>query len=212
VEPEVIGTTMRMLALMMAVLALTRRAHSQDAPPQAWGLFSARFDTRTSDFIYAAYGYGDTFGMMGVLHNPRSDYSEVLGGVGRNLHFGDWPTQTIALSLSHATESWYTQLYVLPAINRGPLWVRTTSELYMPLEHAGTWQLAFSPISATFAVSRLIEAGIATDLAVAADSKPGIALGPELRMGLPKAALGIDLQRALDGTGNRLRIFFLTSF
>lgn len=179
--------------------------------PSPWGLFSARYDTRTSDFIYAVYGYGSSFGMVAVLHNPRTDYSEVLGGIGRNFSMAG-QSQAFALAVSHATEAWYAQLYYLPAIRRGAVAVRATTELYLPLERAGTTQFAFSPLSATVGVSRLVEAGIATDFSAAERSASSVATGPEIRVTIPKATLGADLQRTLGAPGSRLRVFFLTSF
>jgi hypothetical protein len=197
---------------VLAPLALSHAAHGQAAAPAAWGLYSARFDTRTSDFIYAVYGYGDVFGMVAVLHNPRSNYSEVLGAMGRNFRIAGGPTQSVALGVSRATEAWYAQLYYLPAVHDGRLWMRATTELYLPLERAGTVQFAFSPLAATVGVGHAVEVGLATDLSAAQRATPSTALGPELRVSLPKAVIGTDLQRFVDGSGGRFRLFFLTSF
>jgi hypothetical protein len=209
-----IGLAGRIAAALVAVLLLPSVARSQAAAPSPspWGLFSARYDTRTSDFIYAVYGVGNTFGMVGVLHNPRSDYSEVLGGVGRNFRIAAGPTQTVALGVADASDAWYAQVYVLPALRRGPLWVRATSELYVPLERAGTVQFSVSPVSATLALSHLLEAGVSMDLSVAQNAAASTAAGPEIRVALPKAVLGADLQKDLGHAGGRFRMFFLGSF
>lgn len=200
------------LLVILVALAAPSVVRGQATSPAPWGLFSVRYDTRTSDFIYAAYGYGNSFGMVAVLHNPRSDYSEVLAAVGRNFRIAGGPTQTIAFGVSRATEAWYAQVYYLPAIHPGPLWVRATSELYLPLERAGTVQFSLSPVSATLSVSRSVEAGLAMDFATAQGSAPSVAIGPEIRVAIPKAVLGADLQTGLSGTGGRFRLFFVTSF
>lgn len=193
------------------MVGFSRGASSQAAPREPWALFSARYDTRTSDFIYAVYGYGDSFGMVAVLHNPRSNYSEVLGGLGRNFHL-DGQTQSVALAVSRASDAWYGQLYYLPAIHGQHLWLRATTELYVPLEKGGTVQFAFSPLSATVGLARGVEVGAATDLAIAAGAPSSIAAGPEIRVNIPKAVLGVDVQRGLNAPDSRLRVFFLSSF
>jgi hypothetical protein len=149
--------------------------------------------------------------MVAVLHNPRTDYSEVLGGIGRNFTMAG-QSQALALAVSRATESWYAQLYYLPSIRARGLSVRATTELYVPLERGGAAQFAFSPLSATVGVSDRVEAGIATDFAAARGSASSVAVGPEVRLAIPKATLGADLQRTVNGKGSRLRLFFLTSF
>jgi hypothetical protein len=82
----------------------------------------------------------------------------------------------------------------------------------MPLEHSGTMQFSFSPLATTLALSRIVEAGVAADLAFANDSKADVAIGPEIRVAIPKATAGLDIQKVIAGKGSRLRIFFLTSF
>ena len=203
---------MKRVAALLLALGLAPVALRAQAASPAWGLFSARFDTRTSDFIYAVYGYGDTFGMMAVLHNPRSGYGEVLGAVGRRFRIGGGPAQFTAVGVAHATEAWYAQVYYLPAVHAGPAWVRATSEIYLPLERAGTVQFALSPASATLGIARRLEAGIALDLSVAQDAALSTAIGPELRLSLPTGYIGTDIQKVIGGSGGRLRLFLLTSF
>jgi hypothetical protein len=203
---------LRVAVVVTALLLSGPGARGQSPAPVPWGLFSVRYDTRTSDFIYAVYGYGDVFGVVAVLHNPRSDYSEVLGGVGRNFHLASGEAQTAAVSVSRATDAWYAQLYYLPAIHRGALWLRATSELYLPLERTGSRQFSFSPLAATFVLSRTVEAGVGTDLSLAENSKASVAAGPEIRFAVPKATLGVDVQKDVSARGGRLRAFFLAAF
>lgn len=200
------------VAALMLVLSLGPAALTAQAPPTTWGLFSARFDTRTSDFIYAVYGYGDTFGMMGVLHNPRSGYGEVLGAVGRRFKIRGGPSQFTAVGVAHATDAWYAQVYYLPAVHAGAAWLRATSELYLPLERAGTVQFAFSPLAATLSIARRVETGMALDLSAAQDAALSTAIGPEIRVSLATGFVGTDVQKVIGGSGGRLRVFLLTSF
>jgi len=197
------------LALLLGVPSL---AAGQGAAPAAFGLFNVRYDTRTSDFIYAAYGYGTTFAMVGVLQNPRSGYTELLGGVGRMYAAGDRYSHAIAVAAARASDAWYAQLYYLPSIHAGRTWIRATSEWYIPVDRAGTLQFAFSPLSATVPVARFVEVGLAMDLAAQRGDKTGGGIGPELRIKLPRAVLGADAQRMATANASRARLFFTTSF
>ncbi len=196
-------------AVLVLLFAVPAVASSQSKP---WSLFSVRFDTRTSDFIYAVYGYGNTFAMVGVLDNPRSGWNELLTAVGRTFAFGKGPTQSAAIGAARASDGWYAQVYYLPVAYCGVVRLRATSELDLPLNRKGTTQFSLSPISATVPFAKGVEAGAAMDLGAARSDATSFALGPELRVSLPSAVLGVDAQQVLGSRANRLRVFFTTAF
>jgi hypothetical protein len=206
--------TLRFRSALTGVLVLIapKVVESQTAEPTSWGLFSVRFDTRTSDFIYAVYGYGHTFGMVGTLDNPRSGWTELLGAVGRTFSFGSGPTQSAAIGAARASDGWYAQAYYLPTIRRGNFRFRATAEWDFPFNRSGATQFSLSPASATIALSRIVEAGAAMDVSAAQGESTSAALGPEIRVALPNAVVGADAQQVLGSRGNRLRVFFTTSF
>lgn len=197
--------------LLLIAASAPRLIPAQAAPASPWGLFSARYDTRTSDFIYAVYGYGRAFGMVGALQNPRTGYTELLAALGTNFSIAGGPTHSLALGGARVGDAWYGQVYYLPAAHSGRLWFRATSELYIPLRRTHSTQFALSPASATISITRWIDAGAALDLSSASGEKTSSALGPEIRFALPKATLGVDLQRSLWAAGGRARVFFTTA-
>ena len=99
----------RWLAGALFVCLAPRAARAQAASPAPWALFSARFDTHTSDFIYSVYGYGNGFGMVGVLYNPRSTFNELLVGGGRKFQVSGL-TQFTAVAAAREDGLWYAQL------------------------------------------------------------------------------------------------------
>lgn len=207
-------------AFLAAALALPARAQTTDAPPGArptassapWSVFSVRFDTRTSNFIYAVYGYGRTFAMVGALDNPRSGYTELLGGLGRTFSIGSNRSQFAAIAGARADTSWYAQVYFLPALRAGRVWVRATSELDVPVANGGSLQFALSPISGTMSVAKYVEAGIGADVAMSRGDRTDSDIGPELRFALPKATLAVDAQHSLNRSRARLRLSFVAAF
>lgn len=197
-------------ALLLASAASTQ---AQAAPERApWGLFSARYDTHTSDFIYALYGYGQTFAMVGTLQNPRSGWTELVGAVGRTFTVRGGPAHSVAAGVARAGKEWYAQLYYVPTVRAGPAWLRATAEWDFPIATEGTTQFALSPLSLTIPTLRFVETGLSMDLAAAHGARTSVAVGPEIRVALPAATIGTDLQRMTDGSTSRLRLFFLTQF
>jgi len=201
-------------AFLMALLigAAPRVARAQAAPARTpWSVFSARFDTHTSDFIYSVYGYGSEFGMVGVLYNPRSTFNELLVGGGHRLSLAG-QTQLVAVAAAREDGLWYSQLYILPTVRVGHVWLRATSELDAPISSGGTLQYSLSPVSATVPVAGWLEVGAGADMGMARGSRTELDVGPEFRIALPSATLTVDGQRGLDATRNRLRIGFVAAF
>ena len=199
------------LVVWLILLAPFRALHAQ-ASAAAWGLFTVRYDTHTSDFIYALYGYDATFAMVGALHNPRTDWSELMGALGRMFVDSAGNSHAVATGVAQTGGLWYGQLYYVPSVRTGVVYVRATAELDYPISRGGVTQFALSPISATVRALGAIEVGAAMDLASARGNRTSTAIGPELRMPLPRATLGMDLERLTDGSVNRLRLFFTTQF
>jgi hypothetical protein len=111
-----------------------------------------------------------------------------------------------------STKSGQAQLYVLPTLHAGRLWIRATSELDAPISSGGVLQYSLSPVSATLPIGSWFEAGIGADIALARESKSEVDVGPELRFALPRATFTVDAQRGLDAARNRLRLSFVAAF
>jgi hypothetical protein len=188
------------------------RAGAQAPASAPWGLFSARYDTRTSDFIYALYGYGQSFAMVGTLQNPRSGWTELVGAVGRTFAPGGGPAHSVATGVARASDGWYAQVYYVPTVAAGSMRLRATAECDVPLSGKGVSQFALSPLSLTTVLLPFLEAGMSMDLGAARGGRTSVAIGPELRVSIPGATIGSDLQRMADGSASRARLFFSTQF
>ena len=202
-------TLRRTLALALLGIA-SRSATAQDAPA-TWGFFNARYDTETSSFIYAGYGYGRLFGFWGVLANPRSGYTEVVGGTGATFGGGRF-SSLVGVAGAKASEAWYAQLYYLPTVKVGRTTTRATLEWYFPLEDTGLRQFAITPVSITTPLGRRLEGGVAGELAAAEGFATSAWAGPELRLNIPRAVVGVNAFAGLTGEGSRMRAFLNASF
>lgn len=203
---------MKSVALLAgAFLSITASAVSAQAAPAVWGFFNARYDTQTSNFIYAGYGYGRLFGFGGVLANPRSGYTEVVGGAGATFG-GSRFSSLVGVAAAKASEAWYAQLYYLPTVRVGRSTTRATLEWYFPLEDPGVRQFAVTPLSITMPLAPRVEAGVAGELAAAQGAQSSVWVGPELRLNIPRATIGVDAFASVAKADNRFRAFFNVSF
>jgi hypothetical protein len=137
------------LATLVALPFIPSTAAAQSTSPGAFGFISTRYSNSTSDFLFAGYGHGDIFGLVGLIHNPRTDYNEVLGGLGMRFSLASWNSNNIAVAYSEASDSPYLQLYVLPSVTVGRTTADLTLQVYAPGSSAGVWQVGVNPVSVT---------------------------------------------------------------
>lgn len=204
----------RLLAAVPILLTLvtSSRAAAQAKAAEPWTLVNVRYDTRSSDFVYAAYGYRDVFAMVGLLDNPRSGYTELLGGLGTRFSVRSATSHYVAVAAAKASDAWYAQFYWLPTVRLGAVTTRATAQWYAPLESPGVAQFYLTPASVTARLTRVLDAGAALDLAASRGTKTSVSLGPELRFALPKAVLGADVFNQVTEGGTRFRVFFSAAF
>jgi hypothetical protein len=136
----------------------------------------------------------------------------VLGAVGRMFTDADGNSHAVATGFAQTARLWYGQVYYVPSVRAAFVNVRATAELDYPISRGGVTQFALSPISGTVRVFGPMELGPAMDLASARGDRTSVAIGPELRLPIPQATLGVDAERMTDGSASRLRVFFTTQF
>lgn len=100
----------RRAAFVILLLLPWHAARAQSDSVQSghtWGFVTARYSTGTSGFLFGGY-------------------TEFLGGVGARFATGPSVSHAVAVAASRATESWYGQLYWLPALSIGRAGVEAT--------------------------------------------------------------------------------------
>lgn len=208
-RPLPVGTSSVLLAL---VLVAARGAAAQGDADRAWGFVSLRYSSATADFLFAGYGHGPAFGVVGMVNNPRSGYTEIIGGVGTRFALGAASTHAIALTASRATESWYSQLYYLPTITLGRLKAEATFQLYMPGGPEGVKQIAINPVSLLVPVARAVSVGASYQLAAQERDGPSDGAGPSVHLAVPRGTLSVDLMKGLRAFRDEVRVSFRAFF
>ena len=207
---------MRVLFHMSAILTLRAQTASgqERAGEGTWGFVSVRYDTGSPASIYTGYGWHAAFAMGGVAHNPRSGYSELVGGVGavvRTRTSEHW----IAVATAGTGAGSFRQVYWLPTVRMRGLTTRAQVKWTMA---SGEQKLSVSPLSMTMPLSRRVSGGVAADISAAEHARTRIGTGLELRVRLPgeglnSAVLGVDALRGLTGgDASRVRLFFTSQF
>jgi hypothetical protein len=177
----------------------------------AWGFVIARYDTRSSASIYTGYGWRRVFAMGAVLNNPRSGDAELLGGVGAIIRTGANAEHWLALARLRSGGVSSAQLSWLPTVRMGAVTTRAQVKWSIPERGGAPQKLSISPVSITLP-GRSLTGGLAAEMAAAQGARTSVGTGPELRLRLPRAAIGADALRDVTGNGARLRLFFDSKF
>jgi hypothetical protein len=194
------------------LLAPAASGQNSAAAGDAWGFVSARYDTRSSASIYTGYGWRRVFAMGAVLNNPRSGGdAELLGGVGAVFRTGAGAEHWLALATLRTGTASFAQLYWLPTVRVGAVTTRAMVKWSVPETGSAPQKLTISPVSVTLP-GRRVAGGLAVDMAAAKGARTSIGTGLELRLRLPRAAVGANALRDVTGSGGRLRLFFDSIF
>ena len=198
-------------AIPTLLAPVARGQGSARSAGDTWGFVNARYDTRSSASIYTGYGWRRVFAMGAMLNNPRSGNAELLGGVGAVIRTGANAEHWLALARLRSGAVSSAQLYWLPTVRLGAVTTRAQVKWSIPERGGAPQKLSVSPVSMTLP-GRSLACGLAVEMAATKGARTSIGTGPELRLKLPRAALGADVLHDVTGNGARLRMFFVSVF
>lgn len=205
-----IGRTSGAVLFALASWGTSTRAQAPGDSPRPNFLYF-RYASRTALALYAAYGAGNEFLVFGMIENPRSDYREIIGGLGLNVHLAKTANVFVATAAASATDSWYAQLYLLPNWTLGRLAVGATVEFYQPLQARGARQLDVSPWTVMVRAVGRVEVGAAYLLFSQVGGAPLEEAGPAARVAVPAGTVTLELLRRLGASSGDVRVTFQAS-
>lgn len=176
-----------------------------------WGFVNVRYDTRSPASIYTGYGWHAAFAMGGVVHNPRTGYAELVGGVGAVFKTGVAEHWIVFATAETRTIS-FAQIFWLPTVRTGSMTSRANVKLTLPYGGRAARKLSISPLAITLPLGHGVSGGVAVELAAAEGARTRFGTGLELRIKLPGAAIGVDALRDVTGNGAQARLFFASIF
>ena len=195
-----------------ALLTLHAPAARGQSSAGTWGFVNARYDTRSSAYIYTGYGWRRAFAMAGVVNNPRTGYAELVGGVGAVLKTGADAEHWLAVATAGAGDLSAAQIYWLPKVRTGAVTSRATIKWKIPYRGTQPQKLSVSPLSMTMPLGGRLAGGVAMEVAATEGARTDIGTGLELRLKLPGAAVGVDALRDVNGKGSGVRLSFASMF
>lgn len=203
----------RMLLYSTTLLTLGASAVSGQGHAAAgtWGFVNARYDTRSPASMYAGYGWHAAFAMGGVLHNPRTGYAELVGGVGVVVRTGAAEHWLMFATAETRTVS-FAQIYWLSTVRTGSVTSRANVKMTVPYAGRTARKLSISPLAITVPLARGLSGGVAAEMAAAAGARTRFGAGLELRAKVPGATVGVDALRDVTGSGAQVRLFFTSVF
>lgn len=203
----------RMLLYSATLLTLGASAMSGQghAAARTWGFVTVRYDTRSPASVYTGYGWHAAFAMGGVLHNPRTGYAELVGGVGVVVRTGAAEHWLMFATAETRTVS-FAQIYWLPTVRTGSATSRATVKLTVPFAGRAARKLSISPLAITVPLGRGLSGGVAAEMAAGAGTRTRVSTGLEVRAKVPGATVGVDALRDVTGSGAQMRLFFTAVF
>ncbi len=188
--------------------AAPARAQQSDPGPS---LLIVRYATRSSFAMYSGYQAHAWLAFAGMLSNPRSEYREILGGIGRPISLGG-SSLTLATAMAWTNTGWYSELYLLPNVRVGALTVSATVEGVQPFSSAGTRGVYLSPGNALVALGK----GFSTGFGVYASAEQGnsstLGIGPAFQRAVPKGSVTLELIKGVRAAADELRLTVRSSF
>jgi hypothetical protein len=205
-----IGRTSGAVLFVFATWGASVRAQAPGDSPRPNFLYF-RYASRTALALYAGYGAGNAYLVFGMIENPRSDYREIIGGLGLNVRLAKTASVFVATAAASATDSWYAQFYLLPNWTLGRLAVGGTVELYQPLQARGAQQLDVSPCTVLVRSVGRVEVGAAYLLFSQVGGAPLEEAGPAARIAVPAGTVTLELLRRLGASSGDVRVTFQAS-
>lgn len=176
-----------------------------------WGFVNARYDTRSPASMYTGYGWRSVFAMAGVLHNPRTGYAELIGGVGGVVRTGA-AEHWLVFATAGTRNGSFAQLFWLPTVRTASITTRANVKVTLPYGGRAARKLSVSPLAVTLPLGSRLSAGAAGEVAAAGGARTRLSAGLELRVRIPGAAVGVDALRDVTGHGAQGRLFFTSVF
>ncbi len=195
----------RAAAAALALLFGTRAAAAQEAAPPS-GFVLARYASRSALGFYAGYAVGPSLLVVGMIQNPRTQYREAIAGAGAHLLATRAVDVLGTVAAANTSDGWFTQLYLLPSWQAGPVAASATLEYYVPLGRSGARELDVTPATAIVTLSPTLGVGGTWVLSAPAGAPARSALGPAVQVAIPRGVVRLDLLHGVGGGTSEVRV------
>lgn len=196
------------LTALACVVAAPAAAQNDGATSLRFGVSSfvvARYASSSASSLYAGYSLGPIGILVAAVHNPRSGYSEILGGLVTRLAAGNNATH-VALAVAEASDGKYLQTYLVPSLEMAGLKLSATIEWYEPLESSAVRQFDVNPVSVLRPIGEKIAVGAAYTLGLGEGAESRQRAGPVLQLTIPKGIVYAEFLRNVSNSKAEARV------
>lgn len=201
-------------AVLLLGLASPSMAQSQGTDGIQVGTASfvvARYASVSASSLYAGYSLGPFGVLLAAVHNPRSGYSEIVGGLVTRVAAGRQATH-VAVAVADASDGRYVQTYLVPSLSLPGFNLSGTLEWYEPLDARGVRQLDVNPVTLLVPLHRRIGLGVAYTLALAEGDENRQRAGPVLQVVIPSGTLYAEILRSVHNSKDEIRVGLQAAF
>lgn len=136
--------------------------------------------------------------MLGALVDTPKDYHEYLAGAGVNLFAANGNGASTLALVSHASDSWYVELYGLPNATIKRLNVTGFAGMYLPLQRQGVRQYFLDPVTLLFRAHPKLAVGGSYTIYKIEGLPARQGAGPALQVAIPYGTATVDALTAID--------------
>lgn len=202
--------------LVFATLSLTASAAGADQAPTSSPRNSVYLRGGSSSIVWIIYtrnlgDFGKPTLTLGLAPHPYNDYREYFAGAGVNLnrtHEGIAPT----VLFTHTTDGNQIEYWLSPWLDKDRFALQTFIGGYVPLRHAGVYQVFFDPVTLLYKLSGRVAVGATYTDTRAQHADPVQAAGPAFQLTIPKGVLIVDALKGISHYDDEVRATVLLAF
>ena len=199
------------LGVLLLALVVPLVAQQQAPAPKPWFVY-LRDGGQSPLYLFASYSFGVPIVMIGTLVDTPHDYHEYLAGAGVNLFASNGNGASVLALGSHATDSWYLELYGLPNATVGKLNVTGFAGVYLPLERQGVHQYFLDPVTVLFRLHPKVALGGSYTIYKIEGLPARQGAGPAVQVVIPYGTATVDALAAIDHFVKELRVTLQFAF
>lgn len=196
------------LLLALCPIGLAAQASGEAGP----SFLIFRYASVSALAMYSGYTAGPVLLVVGMLQNPRSEYREVMAGVGKPFVGPNGDGSTIVPAVAWSNTGWYAQLYVVSSLSVGSLNLSGTVQLGEPLSARGTRAVYVSPATLLLDVGAGVAVGAAYNGSAESGGGPTHGAGPAVQRAIPHGSITLELIKGLMAARDEVRLTLRSNF
>jgi len=200
------------LALMVVLAAAPVPALVAQDAGAGPSFIIVRYASESALGMYSGYTAGPVLLVAGLLHNPRSEYQEVMGGAGHAFTLSAGKSVTLVGAAAYTDTGWYSQFYVVPSLHFGRLRIDATVQGAQPLTNRGTRAVYVSPGNVLYDVTRGFALGAAYYGGAENGNSTSHGAGLAVQRAVPHGSLTAEFVKGIKAAKDEMRLTVRSSF